>query len=48
VEVSSVPVLVHRLRQEYRERVRAEVAETVSSPLELEEEMRYLFEVLNR
>jgi len=48
VEVSSVPVLVHRLRQRYRELVRAEVAETVSSPVELEEEMRHLFAVLNQ
>ncbi|HEX4121728.1 MAG TPA: sigma-70 family RNA polymerase sigma factor [Verrucomicrobiae bacterium] len=48
VEASSVPVLVHRLRQRYRELVRAEVSQTVSSPMELEEEMRYLFEVLNQ
>jgi RNA polymerase sigma-70 factor (ECF subfamily) len=48
VEVSSVPVLVHRLRRRYREAVRREVAQTVSSPLELEEEMRHLFELLNR
>jgi RNA polymerase sigma-70 factor (ECF subfamily) len=48
VEVSSVPVLVHRLRQRYRGLVREEVSQTVSSPLELEEEMRYLFEVLNQ
>jgi RNA polymerase sigma-70 factor (ECF subfamily) len=48
VEASSVPVLVHRLRQRYRELVRAEVAQTVSTPLELEEEMRYLFAVLNQ
>ena len=46
--VSSVPVLVHRLRQRYRELVREEVAQTVSSPTELEEEMRHLFAVLNR
>lgn len=44
---SSVAVLVHRLRQRYRELVRAEVAQTVSSPAELEEEMRHLFDVLN-
>ncbi len=44
---SSVAVLVHRLRQRYRELVRAEVAQTVSSPTELEEEMHYLFRVLN-
>jgi RNA polymerase sigma-70 factor (ECF subfamily) len=48
VAVSSVPVLVHRLRQRYRELVREEVAQTVSSPTELEEEMRHLFAVLNR
>ena len=45
---ASVAVLVHRLRQRYRELVRAEVAQTVSSPTELEEEMRHLFEVLNQ
>ena len=44
----SVKVAVHRLRQRYRELVREEVAQTVSSPIELEEEMRYLFAVLNR
>jgi RNA polymerase sigma-70 factor (ECF subfamily) len=48
VEASSTPVLVHRLRQRYRELVRAEVAQTVTSPLELEEEMRHLFAVLNQ
>jgi RNA polymerase sigma-70 factor (ECF subfamily) len=48
VEASSVSVIVHRLRQRYRELVRAEVAQTVTSPVELEEEMRYLFEVLNQ
>jgi RNA polymerase sigma-70 factor (ECF subfamily) len=48
VEPSSVPVLVHRLRQRYRELVREEVAQTVSSPAELEEEMRHLFDVLNQ
>jgi DNA-directed RNA polymerase specialized sigma24 family protein len=48
VETSSVPVLVHRLRQRYRELVRAEVAQTVTSPSELDEEMRHLFALLNR
>ena len=48
VETSSVPVLVHRLRQRYRELVRAEVAQTVTSPCELDEEMRHLFALLNR
>lgn len=45
---NSVGVLVHRLRQRFRQLVRAQVAQTVSSLTELEEEMRYLFEVLNR
>ena len=48
VAESSVPVLVHRLRQRYRQIVRAQVAQTVASPAELEEEMRHLFEVLNQ
>ena len=48
VEVASVPVLVHRLRQRYRDLVRAEVAQTVTCPTELEEEMRHLFAVLNQ
>ncbi len=48
IEAAAAPVMVHRLRQRYRELVRAEVAQTVSTPLELEEEMRYLFAVLNQ
>jgi RNA polymerase sigma factor (sigma-70 family) len=47
VAAASVPVLVHRFRQRYRELVRDEVAQTLSSPAELEEEMRHLFQVLN-
>ncbi len=45
---SSVAVLVHRMRQHYRELVRSVVAQTVSRATEIEEEMRYLFEVLNQ
>jgi RNA polymerase sigma factor (sigma-70 family) len=48
VDASSTPVLVHRLRQRYRELVRQEVAQTVSSPTELDEEMRHLFATLNQ
>lgn len=47
VAPASVPVLVHRLRGRYRELVREEVAQTLSNPGELEEEMRHLFQVLN-
>jgi RNA polymerase sigma-70 factor (ECF subfamily) len=42
----AIAVAVHRMRQRYRELVRAEVAHTVSSPLEVEEEMRHLFAAL--
>jgi RNA polymerase sigma-70 factor (ECF subfamily) len=38
----AVAVAVHRLRQQYRELVRAVVAETVSTPLEVEEELSHL------
>jgi DNA-directed RNA polymerase specialized sigma24 family protein len=43
----SIAVAVHRMRQRYRELVRTEVAHTVSSPLEVEEEMRHLYAALN-
>ena len=39
----NVAVAVHRLRQRYRDLVRAEVASTVSSSSELGEEITYLF-----
>jgi RNA polymerase sigma-70 factor (ECF subfamily) len=48
VAPASVPVLVHRLRQRYREIVRTELAQTVATPADLEEEMRHLFAVLNQ
>jgi RNA polymerase sigma factor (sigma-70 family) len=45
---SAVKVAVHRLRQRYRELLRAEIAETLASPEEVDAEMRYLFGVLAR
>ena len=39
-------VTVHRLRQRYRRLLRLEVADTVSGPEEVEEELRHLFQVL--
>lgn len=39
----SVAVAVHRFRQRYRDLVRAEIANTVSSSEEMEEELRHLF-----
>lgn len=40
---SHVAVAVHRLRQRFRDCVRAEVADTVANPAEVEDEMRELF-----
>lgn len=45
---TAVKVTVHRLRQRYRELLREEIAHTVSSPDEIEDELRYLFEVVSR
>lgn len=41
-----VKVSVHRLRKRYRELLQEEIANTVDSPDEAREEMRYLFQVL--
>jgi RNA polymerase sigma-70 factor (ECF subfamily) len=43
----AVKVAVHRLRQRYRELLRAEIAETVASPCEVDEELRHLFTALS-
>ncbi len=45
---TAVKVTVHRLRQRYRELLREQIAHTVARPEEIEEEMRYLFEVVSR
>jgi RNA polymerase sigma factor (sigma-70 family) len=42
----AVKVAVHRLRQRYRELLRAEIAHTVASPEEVDDEIRHLFAVL--
>lgn len=44
----AVGVAVHRLRQRYGELVRAEIAHTVSTPAEVEEEMRYLIKLVSQ
>jgi RNA polymerase sigma-70 factor (ECF subfamily) len=44
----AVKVAVHRLRQRYRELLQEEIANTVTSPEEAEEERRYLLSVLSR
>ena len=40
-------VEVHRFRQRFRELLRAEVAHTVSSPAEIDEELRYLIGIVS-
>ncbi len=42
----AVKVAVHRLRQRYRALLRDTIADTVSSPDEVEDELRYLFRTL--
>jgi len=42
----AVRVAVHRLRRRYGELLRAEVAQTVATPTEAEEELRHLMKVL--
>ena len=42
----AVKVAVHRLRQRYRELLRAGIADTVATPAEVEEEIRALFSAL--
>jgi hypothetical protein len=39
---------MHRLRERYRERLRAEVAQTVADPMEVEEELRHLITVVGQ
>jgi RNA polymerase sigma-70 factor (ECF subfamily) len=46
VTETAARMAVHRLRQRYRQLIRAEVASTVASPEEVEAEMRHLFQVL--
>lgn len=43
---TAVKVAAHRLRQRYRELLRAEVAQTVSTTAEVDEELKYLAAVL--
>ncbi len=45
---SGVKSAVHRLRNRYRQLLRSEIARTVSSESEVDEEIKYLFAVLGR
>lgn len=44
----AVKVAIHRLRKRFRELVKAEIAQTVGDPAQVQEEMRYLVEVLSQ
>lgn len=44
----AVKVAIHRLRKRFRELVQAEIGQTVGDPSEVQDELRYLLEVLSR
>jgi RNA polymerase sigma factor (sigma-70 family) len=44
--IATVRTMVHRLRKEYREALRREIAETVASSEDIDDELRYLRQVL--
>lgn len=44
----AVKIGVHRMRLRYRELLRAAVAQTVAAPAEIDDEIRYLFQVLSQ
>lgn len=44
--LSTLRTSLHRLRRRYREVLRVEVADTLSDPTEVDDEMRYLYQVL--
>jgi RNA polymerase sigma-70 factor (ECF subfamily) len=48
VTEGAVKVGVHRMRLRYRELLRAVVAQTVANPAEIDDEIRFLFQVLSR
>ena len=43
---AAVRVAVHRLRRRYGELLREEIAQTVATPVEVDEELRYLIAVI--
>jgi DNA-directed RNA polymerase specialized sigma24 family protein len=44
--IATLRTWISRLRQQYRDSLRAEVARTVSDPVEVDEELRYLYRIL--
>ena len=47
VSAGALRTVVHRMRRRYRELLRAEIAETVASPEDIDEEIRFLMSVLS-
>ena len=47
IKEGAVRVAVHRMRQRYRELVRAEIGETVADPAEVDAEMQHLFAAMS-
>jgi hypothetical protein len=48
MSTSAVAVAIHRMRRRYGELLREEIAHTVSSPREVDEELAYLRVVVAR
>ena len=48
MSVSAFKSAVHRVRRQYRDRLRAEVAETVADPADVDDELRHLVMVLSQ
>ena len=48
MDENAVKVAAHRLRRRYREAIRSEISETVAAEEEVEDEFRYLREILSR
>jgi plastocyanin len=48
IKAYAVKVAIHRMRLRYRELLRAVVAQTVADPSEIDDEIRFLFQVLSR
>ena len=45
--LSAVKTSIHRMRRDYRERLREEIGRTVADPAEIDDELRYLRHVLS-
>jgi DNA-directed RNA polymerase specialized sigma24 family protein len=46
VPIATLRTWISRLRQQYRDSLRTEVARTVSDPVDVDEELRYLYRIL--